>query len=65
MLNEKKVLEQIYDIVKELYGDCLAVEITVNCDGIKVVTTKKPFIIGCSMRTLNGDWLKRKEDCNA
>lgn len=65
MADKNKMLEHIYETIKELYGDCLAVEINVNCDGIKVQTTETPFTIGHSMRTLNGNWLKRKEDCNA
>lgn len=65
MPDKNEALEQIYNIVKKLYGDCLAVEIMVNCDGIKVTTTERPFTMKCSMRTINGNWLKRKEDYNA
>lgn len=64
MADKNKALEQIYETIKKLYGDCLAVEIFVNCEGIRVATTEMPFTIGCSMRTLNGNWLKRKEDDN-
>lgn len=64
MADKNKALEQIYDTIKELYGDSLAVEIIVNCDGIRVATTETPFTKGCSMRTINGNWVTRKDHDN-
>ena len=62
MADKCEVLEQIYNAIKELYGDCLAVEIIVNCDGIRVATTETPFTKGCSMRTINGNWVTKNND---
>ena len=61
-MSKRKSLEQIYSIVRELYGDCVAVKIVVNCEGLEVNAVEKPFTKGCSMRTINGEWLERKEE---
>lgn len=62
MADKNEVLEQIYNTIKKLYGDCLTVEIIVNCDGIRVATTETPFTKGCSMRTINGNWVTRRNN---
>lgn len=64
MADKNRALEQIYETIKELYGDCLEVEIFVNCEGIRVAATETPFTKSCSMRTINGNWVTRKEDDN-
>lgn len=59
--NRTEATNVIYDLVKEFWGDCVSVNIFVNCCGIDVTTIEKPFTVGCSMRTINGTWLPRKD----
>ena len=59
--NRTEATNVIYGIVKEFWGDCVSVNIFVNCCGIDVTTIEKPFTVGCSMRTINGTWLPRKD----
>ena len=56
-----EALNQIYEIVKEIYGDYIAVEILVNCEGIEVTTKDRPFTKGYSMQTINGEFVEKKE----
>lgn len=51
----------IYDLVKEFWGDCVSVKISANSSGIDFETREKPFTIDYSMRTINGNWLPRKD----
>ena len=60
-MKNERILSQIYNLIKEYYGDCLTVTINVNCEGIDVVTNEKPFTIGYTMKTINGKQLKKKE----
>lgn len=59
--NRTEATNVIYGLVKEFWGDCVSVNIFVNCCGIDVTTIEKPFTVGCSMRTINGNWLPRKD----
>ena len=60
-MSRKKLLEKIYDCIKEEYGDCDSVTILVNCQGITVTTTERPFTIGRSMMKINGEWIERRK----
>lgn len=60
-MNKKQVLEQIYELVKEFYGDCVSVSIFVNSEGIECDTTEKPFVTDSSMKTINGKWLESSQ----
>lgn len=59
--NRTEAANTIYEIIKEFYGDCTSVNIFVNCSGMDIESTEKPFTVERSMRTINGDWLPRKE----
>ncbi len=60
-MSRKDVLNEIYELIKEEYGDCVSVTIHVNCEGIKCEADEKPFTLGdTSMRTINGKWLERR-----
>lgn len=60
-MTHNEAINEIYDIVKELYGDCVAVEILVNSEGIEVKTCERPFTKNYTMQTINGEWLEKKE----
>lgn len=56
------VLNEIYELIKEEYGDCVSVNIFVNCEGIKCEVDERPFVWGnTSMRTINGKWLEQRK----
>lgn len=59
--NKKQVLEQIYELVKEFYGDCVSVSIFINSEGIECDVTEKPFVTDSSMKTINGKWLESSQ----
>ena len=59
--NRTEATNVIYGLVKEFLGDCVSVNIFVNCCGIDVTTIEKPFTVGSVMRTINGTWLPRKD----
>lgn len=61
-MKHNDTLNEIYNTIKELYGNCTAVEILVNSEGIEVKTYERPFTKNYSMRTLNGEWLEKKEE---
>lgn len=63
-MNKKQALEQIYELVKEFYGDCVSVSIFINSEGIECDVTEKPFTIANSMRTISGKWLNKLERMN-
>lgn len=60
-MSRSEALKLIYNIIKEMYSGCVRVNITVNSGGISCEVTEKPFTIGSSMRTINGDFLPQKE----
>ena len=60
--SKSEALKIISEIAKKWWGDCVSVNIFVNCCGIDVTTIEKPFTVGCSMRTINGTWLPLKEN---
>lgn len=60
--NRTEATKVIYNLIKEFWGDCVSVNIFANCCGIDVTTIEKPFTVGCVMRTINGNWLQRKDN---
>lgn len=56
---KEDILRMIYEQVKKLYGDCVSVNIFINCEGIEVTPKSKPFTIGTSMQRINGEFLER------
>lgn len=59
--NRTEAANTIFKLLKEFFGDCVSVNIFVNCCGIDVTTIEKPFTVGCVMRTINGNYLPRKD----
>lgn len=59
--NRTEAANTIFKLLKEFWGDCVSVNIFVNCCGIDVTTIEKPFTVDCAMRTINGNWLPRKD----
>lgn len=52
--SKSEALKTISEIAKEWWGDCVSVNIFVNCCGIDVTTHEKLFTVYCSMRKING-----------
>ena len=59
-MTRKEALEKIDKIIRDVYGDSVFVQITVNSEGILCTSDERPYTIGCSMQTLNGNWLDRE-----
>lgn len=61
-MDKSEVLRKIYELVNEAFGDSTLVEICVNSSGIECRPTYTPFTVGHTMRTINGEWVERRED---
>lgn len=59
--NRTEATNVIYDLVKEFWGDCVSVKISASNSGIDFETREKPFTVDYSMKTINGNWLPRKD----
>lgn len=59
--NRTEAANTIFKLLKEFWGDCVSVKISANNSGIDFETREKPFTVGCAMRTINGNWLPRKD----
>lgn len=60
MTNDEAV-EKIHEIIKKQFGDGVSVNIFVNSEGIDCKVNYKPYpSLGCSMRNINGEWLKKQ-----
>lgn len=60
--NRTEATNVIYELVKEFWGENVAVNIFVNGYGIDVTAIEKPFTVDCVVRTINGAWLPRKDE---
>ena len=58
---EDATLDEIYKLIKSTYGNCTSVNIVVNCDGLTCNTSARSNISGYSMRTIDGNWIKKGE----
>jgi len=54
---EEKI-NYIHELIKEIYGEAVAVRIFVNCQGIEVTPEYKTNATGYTMQNINGDWIK-------
>lgn len=59
--NRTEAANTIFKLLKEFWGDCVSVKISANNSGIDFETREKPFTVGCAMKTINGNWLPRKD----
>ena len=54
-------INQLHEMIKELFPDADSVKICVNSQGIEVHPNYRTNISGYSMRTITGKWIVRKE----
>lgn len=59
--NRTEAANTIFKLLKEFWGDCVLVKISANNSGIDFETREKPFTVDYSMKTINGNWLPRKD----
>ena len=59
--NKTEATNVIYHLVKEFWGDCVSVKISASNSGIDFEVREKPFTVDYSMKTINGNWLPRKD----
>ena len=59
--NRTEATNVIYGLVKEFWGDCVSVKISASNSGIDFEAREKPFTVDYSMKTINGNWLPRKD----
>lgn len=57
-MNKDFFLRNTYRNVKELFGDCVRVTITVNSEGINIETEDMTELTDYSMQKINGKWCK-------
>jgi hypothetical protein len=56
---EDEKLDEIHALIKKLYGNCTSVTIFVNCEGLTAQPVTKRGLTECSMRTIDGNWIRR------
>jgi len=54
----EKEISEIHSKIKELFPEAVSVSIFVNCEGINVTPNYRTDLTGCSMRNINGEWVK-------
>lgn len=59
--NRTEATSAIFKLLKEFWGDCVSVKISASNSGIDFEVREKPFTVGCVMRTINGNYLPRKD----
>ena len=57
MMEEK--INQLHQLIKEIYPDAVFVEVIVNSNGIEVNTKFKTNISDFTMQNISGGWIKR------
>lgn len=60
--NRTEAANTIFKLLKEFWGDCVSVKISASRSGIDFEVLEKPFTVDYSMRTINGNWLPRKDN---
>ena len=58
---KEKKLDEIQNIVKEIYGDMVRVDIGITADGLEVTTQDRGSIKGYSMRRIDGTWCNKEQ----
>lgn len=48
-MTRKEALEKIDKIIRDVYGDSIWVQITVNSEGILCTADERPYTVGCTM----------------
>lgn len=59
MTEKAKKLNQVHNILMELYSECVRVEVVVTYDGLEINTFDKLNIKDFSMRRINGEWVEK------
>lgn len=59
--NRTEATNVIFKLLKEFWGDCVSVKISASNSGIDFEVREKPFTVDYSMKTINGNWLPRKD----
>lgn len=59
--NRTEAANTIFKLLKEFWGDCVSVKISASNSGIDFEVREKPFTVDYSMKTINGNWLPRKD----
>ena len=59
--NRTKAANTIFKLLKEFWGDCVSVKISASNREIDFEIREKPFTVDYSMKTINGNWLPRKD----
>ncbi len=55
----KEKLNQIHEIIKELYPDAVSVTVFVNNEGLEVSPKYRANLTKYSMETITGNWINR------
>lgn len=59
--NRTEAANTIFKLLKEFWGDCVSVKISASNREIDFEIREKPFTVDYSMKTINGNWLPRKD----
>ena len=59
--NRTEAANTIFKLLKDFWGDCVSVKISASNREIDFEIREKPFTVDYSMKTINGNWLPRKD----
>lgn len=59
--NRTEAANTIFKLLKEFWGDCVSVKFSASNREIDFEIREKPFTVDYSMKTINGNWLPRKD----
>lgn len=59
MTYKEKKLNEIHNIVKEIYGDMVRVDIGITYEGTEVELKDRGTVKGYSMRRIDGTWCEK------
>jgi len=60
MTYKESKLNEVHNIIKELYGDCVRVDIGITYDDMQIETKDRLNIREYSMRRIDGEWVEKQ-----
>lgn len=61
MTHQESKLNEIHEIIKELYSDMVRVDIGITESGLEISTQNRHNIKDYSMKRIGGDWVHKAE----
>jgi len=60
MTDKERKLNEIHNLIRDLYGEVCRVDIAVTYDDMHITTSNRINIRDYSMRRINGEWVEKQ-----